>query len=161
MPKRKETLTDLRRKRRKGIKLTMKERFRLLASKASKRYHKTGWSSWEESFREVFTSWRLKEHIHWEHNYPIFNTTTGRFYFVDFVLFGSLFKDGRARAIEISPKLYHKKLGNVEERDRKKKKLLKRLGFKYIAFGTEIKLESKTRRIKKSDREMMRRIIYG
>lgn len=156
----KETLADLRRMKREGRKLTRKQRFRLLASRAAKRYHKKEWSSWEVSFKKLFEEWDLRENRDWVHNYPIFNERTSKFYLVDFIIWGWHFLDGKARAIEVSPKIWHINLGETEEKDRKKKKLLESLGFKVVIFGTEIKLTSKTKRIRKSDKEVIKEAIF-
>jgi len=108
-----------------------------LASQAALNYYKNNkWSPLEILFSQKLKAVGIELGRHYLHNYPIFNPETGRFYEIDFLFFSPTYKK-KATAVEISPKVWHKNLGKTEEKDRKKKELLEKLGFRVVILTGE------------------------
>lgn len=160
----KETLTDLRRMKREGKKLTRSQGFRLLSSRCAKRFHKTGWSSTERRVARVLNELGLQERRDFWHNYKIHNRNQNQFYSLDFVFFHP------NRVIEVSPRIWHLNLGNTEEKDARKKEWLEYMGFQYYELddeylehkkGNKKRLKDKLISILKIQEEMTNPLLKG
>jgi len=116
------TLAELRKRKRNGEKLSRAENFRLLASKTAKKYHRTGWSSAERKVKKILDKMGFREKEDYWHDYKLHNAQQSQYYALDFYL------PDLSLAIEVSPSIWHKNLGNVEEKDKRKKAWLYRMG---------------------------------
>jgi len=122
-------LEELRKKRERGIKLTRKESFRLLAQDAMRRYMKANkWSTSELEIKEILKQLGFKNKIHYLHNWKIMNRRCTGYYSLDF-FFPTL---SPPRVIEVNPSIWHSKMGNCDLKDRRKKRFLEQLGFRVL-----------------------------
>ena len=120
-----ELVLQLRKRKAAGERLSRKDNFKLLASDASLKWNRQGgWSDPELRVKEILSFYGMEEKVNYLHNFKIQNEAQTQFYSLDF-----FFPDPRM-AIEVSPDIWHKDLGNTEEKDRRKLSWMERIGIK-------------------------------
>jgi len=153
------SLEELVEKKKRGQKLSRKENFRLLSSRVSKEWHRTGWSSAERRVAKLLEErLHLKEREDYWHNYKIQIPSQRQYYSLDFY-----FPDKRI-VLEISPAIWHKNLGSTEEKDRRKREWLERIGLEcYILGDRELAMsdERLTQKLRELlEEKLSKKILY-
>jgi len=117
-----------------------KAKFRLFSKEVADSYYKNGkWSSLEVKMKQMLESLGLAEKEDYWHNFKLENPSQTHTYELDFFL--PNFK----LVIECDGKIWHGKMGDVEEKDKVRDDWLRTLGFKVLRFtGDEIQKEPET-----------------
>jgi len=120
------------------VKGDRKAKFRALASKAALEYNRKGkWSSLELKWKEYFAKeFGLEEGRDYVHNLRVSDPKNRTYYELDFWFPGT---DGSFPfVIEVSPRIWHKRLGNTEQKDARKRRFVEvALGWRYYEFPEE------------------------
>lgn len=109
-----------------------KKWFRIKSALAMINYESNGkWSNLEEKMRKMLESLGLEMDKDFYHNWKLNNEDRSGYFTLDFLL------PDYKKVIECDGVVWHESLGNVEEKDKRRDKWLKRLGFDTLRFDNE------------------------
>ena len=102
--------------------------FKVLCAEVMYRYEKNNkWSTTELEFKELLDQNGLVEGKDYLHNYKVQNEKQNGYYSIDF-----LFLTTPPTAVELSPSIWHNKMGNCDIKDLRREAWLRKLGFRVL-----------------------------
>jgi len=125
-----------------------KAKFRALASKAALEYNRKGkWSSLELKWKEYFAKeFGLEEGKDYVHNLRVSDPKNRTYYELDFWFPGT--ESSFPFVIEVSPRIWHQRLGNTEQKDARKRRFVEVcLAWRYYEFPDEPERHAKALQI--------------
>ncbi len=143
------------RKSNSGGKATLKQRrnFKEFASRIASEYQKRGkWTNQELKLKETLEEIGLTYKRDFLHNYKLQNQDQTGYYSLDFFL------PCMKLVIEVDGSIWHEYFNGVSEKDQKRDKWLKKLGFHVLRIPSE-KIDKKPHEVKDTLEKMIRGLV--